>query len=85
MEYTANANKKNVICTYDDFVIFTEDGKQYFEDLNDGDTKELVLVKTIPVGLENDVSESNLIDPDFEFDASGELDEERIYCYWKYI
>ena len=82
MEY--NNNSKNVICTYDDYVIFEESGKQFFKDLNDQTIKEVVLVKSIPVDLENDIAENDLIDPAFEFDVSGELDNERIYCYWKY-
>ena len=85
MEHFQYNNNQCVICTYDDFVIFEENGKTYFRDLDDGTTEEVILVKTIPYDIVKEMAERDVIDPNFVFDVSGELDDDRSYCYWKYV
>ena len=82
MKHITNPNEKKVICTYDDYIIFEENGKTYYQGEEDNAAQEVVLVKSVFVGLDTRIAESELIDPGFNFDVSGELDEETTYCYW---
>ena len=87
MEHFEYNSYQRVICAYDDWEIFEKNGKTYFRDLDDRDTHEVTLVKTIPYELAKEMTEWDLIDPDFDFDfdVAGELDDDRSYCYWKNV
>ena len=67
-----------VICSYDDYKVIEENGKLYFID-EDG-KRELELILSIPIGEQTD---EELMDY-CGCDVSGELDNERVYCYWNF-
>lgn len=67
-----------IICSYDDFQVIKENGSYYYID-EDG-IRELDLILSIPIGEQ---TERELFDY-CDCDISGELDNERVYCYWNY-
>lgn len=75
---------KKVICTYDEWEIFTQNGKTYYCDYDEQIAREIVLVKAIPYELVEKMTEPELFDLDVTYDVSGELDDDRSYCYWIY-
>ena len=73
---------KKVICTYDEWEIFTQNGKTYFYDYGEQIAREIVLVKAIPYERTETMTEPELFDFNVIYDVSGELDDDRSYCYW---
>lgn len=78
-------NSANIVCEYNDFIIFENDGKFYYKESDSEETKEIELVDRILLECDKLISDSKLLDPGFDFDVSGELFNEPFYCYWKFV
>lgn len=75
---------KNIICEYDDFIIFEDDGKFYYKESDNEEVKEVVFIGRILLEPDRDISDGELMNPGFDFDISGELFNEPFYCYWNF-
>ena len=78
-------NSTNIVCEYNDFIIFENDGKLYYKESDSEGVKEVELVDRVLLEYDKPVSDSKLLDPGFDFDVSGELFNEPFYCYWKFV
>ncbi len=73
-----------VICSYDEWEIYLENGRSYLKEYDTNTVKEVTPIFALPYELAKVMSEEELFEADFEYDVSGELDTDRSYCYWKY-
>ena len=70
-----------VICSYDIFKIFYEDGKYYAE--NEEGIRKVELVKSVPFPEYEDLSDDEIFDLCDDYGFGGELDDRSAYCFWR--
>ena len=72
------------ICTYKDFAIIEHSEKQYYLCFEDMAIKQVEPVAALYITNQSitELEDNNSVS---RYDVSGELDNQRIYCYWRFI
>ena len=75
---------KKFICCYDGWAIIEYKDNLFFLDFEDMEIKLVKQVAAVAITNQSDIElEDNSDVP--RYDVSGELDSERVYCYWRFL